>query len=194
MIKFGRLHATQANCHFGQFFLLSLSGILIIIIIIIKNIIMNIFIWNGRGEKSAKFWDSHPLGPHPWLWPTLANPILASPFGTNPFQANVVSACVCVFFFFFFSSFLFSLCLLFFLFFSFSFSFSLSFSRGPLRWIPPPDRPKFRFFSLFLRNFHSFFPLLGVLSWNFGGVFEAPGPEMCAFGLSHSPRISNAHI
>ena len=28
------------------------------------------------------------------------------------------------------------------------------------------------FFSLSHRKFHSFFPLWGVFSWNFGGVFE----------------------
>ena len=40
--------------------------------------------------------------------------------------------------------------------------------------LPPPDRPKFRFFQSLLRhNFLSFY--LGVSSWNFGGVLEAPG-------------------
>ena len=34
----------------------------------------------------------------------------------------------------------------------------------------------FALFSLFCHNVHSFFPLLGILSWNFGGVFEGPGP------------------
>ena len=32
------------------------------------------------------------------------------------------------------------------------------------------------FFSLSRHNFHSFFPLLGVIKWNFGGV-GAPGPS-----------------
>ena len=36
-------------------------------------------------------------------------------------------------------------------------------------FLPPPDRPKFRpFFHLPKHNFLPFFPLLGVLSWNFG--------------------------
>ena len=44
---------------------------------------------------------------------------------------------------------------------------------------PKGGGPKFRsFFSLSRHNFLSFFTLLGVLSWNFGGVFEA-----LAFGV-----------
>ena len=34
----------------------------------------------------------------------------------------------------------------------------------------------FALFSLSRHSFLSFFSLLGVLSWNFGGVLEAPGP------------------
>ena len=45
--------------------------------------------------------------------------------------------------------------------------------------------PKFRvFFPSPATIFLSFFPLLGVLSLNFGGVFEGRDPEMCTFGLS----------
>ena len=50
---------------------------------------------------------------------------------------------------------------------------------------PPPDRPKIRsFFSLLPPQFSFFFLSLGVLSWNFVGVFEGRNPEMCTFGLS----------
>ena len=45
--------------------------------------------------------------------------------------------------------------------------------------------PKFRaFFFPPRHNCLSFFSLLGVLSLNFGGVFEGRNPEMCTFGLS----------
>ena len=58
-------------------------------------------------------------------------------------------------------------------------------SPGPPPDSPPPDRPKFRaFFSISRHNVLSFFPLLGVFTWNFGGVFEGRGPQMCTFGLS----------
>ena len=53
---------------------------------------------------------------------------------------------------------------------------------------PPPDRPTISlFFSLSRHNFHSFFSLLGVLSFCFGGVFEAPrrsNVHVWALGLS----------
>ena len=41
-----------------------------------------------------------------------------------------------------------------------------------------------RFFPFSRHNFLSSFPLLGVLSLNFGGVFKGRDPEMCKFGLS----------
>ena len=64
-------------------------------------------------------------------------------------------------------------------------------SLGPL---PPLDRPPLDgpsaepprislFFSLSRPKFHSFFPLWGVFSLNFGGVFEGRGAQMCTFGL-----------
>ena len=99
----------------------------------------------------------------------------------------------------------------------------------PLRWTPlhrttlhrttlrrttlHRDRPKFRSFSFVssLRShFHSSF--LGVFLWNFGGVFESRGPQVCSFRvvgvscealaappdrgtLAHdSPRTPNVHI
>ena len=44
-----------------------------------------------------------------------------------------------------------------------------------------------RNFALFFPSpatvFYSFLPLLGVLSWNFGGVLKRRGPEMCTFGV-----------
>ena len=57
------------------------------------------------------------------------------------------------------------------------------FGRFPSAGPPPPDRPKFRFFSLSRHYFHSFF-LLGVFSWNFGGVIEGRDPQLCTFGLT----------
>ena len=50
---------------------------------------------------------------------------------------------------------------------------------GPCRVDPKGwGGPKFRaFFSLSHHNVHSFFTLLGVFTWNFGGVFLAPGPS-----------------
>ena len=50
---------------------------------------------------------------------------------------------------------------------------------------PKGEGPKIsRFFSLSpATKFVLFFPLLGVFSWNFGGVFEDRGPEMCTFGV-----------
>ena len=55
---------------------------------------------------------------------------------------------------------------------------------GVFKIFHPPDGPSAGppkislFFSLLRHNYHSFFPLLGVLSWNFGGVFEGRDPEM----------------
>ena len=101
--------------------------------------------------------------------PILANPILANPFLANPFFCVVVVGfgCVCVWW----------VC--------------SGLSAGPLRRTPllpdppPPDRPKFRAFSLSSRhNFHSFLPLFWSFSLNFGGVFEDRDPQMCTFGLS----------
>ena len=64
----------------------------------------------------------------------------------------------------------------------------------PLHRTPPSTGPpsgplcrtaqNFALFSLSRHNFHSFFSLLGVLSWNFGGVFEGWDPQMCMFELS----------
>ena len=56
---------------------------------------------------------------------------------------------------------------------------------GPEGWGPKGGRPKISlfFFPLFHHNFLSFFPLLGVFSWNVGGVFGGRGPEMCTFGV-----------
>ena len=39
------------------------------------------------------------------------------------------------------------------------------------------------FFHFSRHNFLSFFPLLGVLSLDFGGVFEGWDPQMCTFGV-----------
>ena len=36
---------------------------------------------------------------------------------------------------------------------------------------------RFFFFSVSCLIIRSFLPTLGVFSWNFGGVFEAPGPS-----------------
>ena len=47
-----------------------------------------------------------------------------------------------------------------------------------------PTAQNVALFSLSRHIFHSFFPLLGVFSWNFGGVFEDRGPQMSTFGLS----------
>ena len=55
----------------------------------------------------------------------------------------------------------------------------------PLPDPPPLDRPKFRSFcSPLPPPFSLLFPLLAVLSLNFGGVFEGRDTEMCTFGLS----------
>ena len=78
---------------------------------------------------------------------------------------------------------------------------------GPEGWrpkpgksgVPKPGAPKgealkgggpkgvgaqnFALFSLSRHIFHSFLPLLLVLSWNFGGVFEGRGAQMCMFGV-----------
>ena len=40
-------------------------------------------------------------------------------------------------------------------------------------------------FSLSRHGFHSFFPLLGVFSWNFGGVFEGRDHEW----TGHKPQL-----
>ena len=60
----------------------------------------------------------------------------------------------------------------------------------PLDHLPPldpplPDRPKFRaYFSLSRHNVLSFFPLLGVLSWNeFWWCLKRRGPKLCTFGV-----------
>ena len=45
-----------------------------------------------------------------------------------------------------------------------------------------PGAQNFAFFFLSRHNFLSF-SLFGVLSLNFGGVFERRGPEMCTFGV-----------
>ena len=59
----------------------------------------------------------------------------------------------------------------------------------PLPRTPPPQDPKspaqnFALFSFSRHNFLSFFPLLGVLSLNFGGVLEDWDPQMFTFGIS----------
>ena len=62
-------------------------------------------------------------------------------------------------------------------------------STGPEEWGAEGWGPEgwgaqnFALLSLSRHNFLSFFPRLGVLPWNFGGVFEALGPEMCTFGV-----------
>ena len=59
---------------------------------------------------------------------------------------------------------------------------------GPERWGSEGWGPEgwgaqiFALFSLSRPHFHSFFPLLRVSSWNFGGVFE--GVRVWALGLS----------
>ena len=56
---------------------------------------------------------------------------------------------------------------------------------GPASWGPEGwGGPKFRFFvPPPAAKFVLFFPLLGVLSWNFGGFLKCRGPEMCTFGV-----------
>ena len=51
----------------------------------------------------------------------------------------------------------------------------------PETWAPKGGEPKFfgAFFPLSSHNVHSFFPLLGVFSWNFGGVLKT-GTLKCA--------------
>ena len=124
--------------------------------------------------------------------------------------------------FLFFSFALFSLFFTFFLFLLISLS-SFCISDGPFRWTPsgePPSAgqpsagpPKISLF--FFPPPATFFILLslGVLSLNFGGVFEGRNPGMCTFGLSgcrvkrrrphqtgppglahDSPRTPNVHI
>ena len=52
--------------------------------------------------------------------------------------------------------------------------------------------PKFRAFFPLQPHFFLLFPLLRVLSCNFGGVFEGQGLEMCTFGLSGC-RVHTQH-
>ena len=47
-----------------------------------------------------------------------------------------------------------------------------------------PPRPKSLSFFTLPPQFSFFLPLLGVLSLNFGGVFEDRDPKMCTFGIS----------
>ena len=57
----------------------------------------------------------------------------------------------------------------------------------PLSRLPPPLRRTAQKFALFYPRpplFSFFLPLLGVVSWNFGGVIEGRDPQMCMFGLS----------
>ena len=55
-------------------------------------------------------------------------------------------------------------------------------AEPPLRQTPFRDHPKFRsFYFLSSPHFRSFCLSLGVFSLNFG--LEAPGPEMCTFGV-----------
>ena len=73
--------------------------------------------------------------------------------------------------------------------------------RGPTNWFvhqgpPRPEPPspgpssagphKISLFSLSRHNFHSF--LLGVFSWNFGGVFEGRGLEHHPNSTKRPPR------
>ena len=60
------------------------------------------------------------------------------------------------------------------------------FGESPPDPPPSPGPPKISlfFFSPAGNFFLSFFLSLGVLSLNFGGVFEGRNPEMCTFGLS----------
>ena len=57
--------------------------------------------------------------------------------------------------------------------------------RTPLRGPPSAGPPKISLFFFPRPPLFSFFlPLLGVVSWNFGGVIEGRDPQMCTFGLS----------
>ena len=90
-------------------------------------------------------------------------------------------------------------------------------ARQPSAGQPSAGQPKISlfFFSFLPPQFSFFFLSLGVLSWNFVGVFffEGRNPEMCPFGLSgcrvkprrphqtgppglahDSPRTPNVHI
>ena len=127
------------------------------------------------------------------MWPTLANPIRANPFLAKPFLCCVVLCCVCV-----------VCCCVVLLLFCVVVVFCCIVcccvllcvvvccwfapsppSAGPFRRTPPPpdrppDRPKCR--SLVpspAPRVRSFSLSLGVFSWNFGGVFEDRGPQMC---------------
>ena len=53
-------------------------------------------------------------------------------------------------------------------------------------WGPAGCGP--RFFSLFRHNFLSFFSLLGVFSWNFGGVFEGQDGAQSRTGFHTTAR------
>ena len=116
--------------------------------------------------KSAKFWDSHPLGPHPWLWPTLANPILASHLGPIHFrQMWCLRVCAC-----FFSSFFllfFFLCVFFFSYFSlFHFLFPFLFPEDPSAGSLRRTAQNFAFFPSSSAIF-----ILSSLSWgSFRGI------------------------
>ena len=57
-------------------------------------------------------------------------------------------------------------------------------ARPPDAGPPSAEPPKISLFFFPLPPpFRSFSVSLGVFSLNFGGVFEAPGPQMCTFGL-----------
>ena len=60
----------------------------------------------------------------------------------------------------------------------------------PTRDLPSAGQPKFSLFSPLPPKFALFFSLsLGVFSWNFGGVFEAPEPLNCSrLGCRVKPR------
>ena len=67
-------------------------------------------------------------------------------------------------------------------------------SPGPplRRTAPPPDRPKFRFFSPLQPQFSLFLLSLGGPFVEFWGVFlKRRGPEMCTFGVHHLENWKN---
>ena len=71
--------------------------------------------------------------------------------------------------------------------------FKISWVRLTFGLSPPPDplRRTAQNFALFVPRppqFSFFLPLLGVLSLNFGGVFEGRDLEMCTFGPENSKR------
>ena len=61
------------------------------------------------------------------------------------------------------------------------------FPGPPFPWTAGPPFPwttqNFAFFSTLPPQNSLFSSLSGVSSWNFGGVFEGPGPLMCTFGV-----------